>query len=292
MKRVDRDIKTEDITEEYVLNFKLSAFQKWTMKFIYEIRIASTEQIASVMGVSYSYARGELSKLYKGAFLWKTVKDEVSFGVGKNEMYWMLDYAGAMYIAGANDMKLKDLNWNMRDNLIALDKLKHSLKITEVFTTLDRAAKENNHKIEGGLCDRHLFYKFSIQQDTKPIILRPDLQVLYIKDNRIYTYFFEIDMGTMAINGPAYRTSNVASKVPKYEAFKQSGEWREYFDVFPRVIFLTTTKTRAQYMADSISKIVEKNNVEFLFSTFEFLEADALGRIFKKLDGEVTDLFN
>lgn len=290
MAKRERKVERVDpatIDEKYILSMSFSTFQKEAIKLVYEMRILSLTQISKILNVTSKYASMQLAQLYKAGFLYKAMKEDLEFGKGTKEYYWMLDRGGAMFIAGAYDVPMKQINWDLRDNLIAFDKLKHSMKITEVRVQITEFARSRGHKIESAICDRHLYYEF--KKDDKDITVRPDLLISYNDGTNIYQFFFEIDMGTMAVNGPAYRTSNVTSKIPKYEGFKSSGAWKEYFDVFPRVIFLTTTKNRALFMAESIKKAQETNQ-EFLISTFEFFEKNAEGP-YKKSDSEETTLF-
>lgn len=287
-KRIKRVVEPGDVNERFILNFHFTLFQKEAIKLIYEMRILSTSQVAIILSKNVQYVRRELLDLYKHGFLYRAFYTE-EIGHGNNEAYWMLDRGGALFIAGAFEVSVKSLNWSIRDNLIKFDKLKHSIKISEIRTSLEIYAKKLDHKIEMALCDRHLFYEF--KDADKKYKLSPDLFIVYNDGKRIYQYFFEVDMGTMTINGPLNRSSVVTSKVPKYELFRATGEWEKYFDVYPRIIFLTTNKNRANYMLDSI-KEKQITNMDFLISTFEFFDSDAVGQIYKKsVSGEVTNIF-
>lgn len=276
------------IDERFIADFKFSASQKEMLKLIYEMRVLSTSQIATIQDLTAEHVRKQLLILYNNGFVYKR-NDSQIIGEGRKETYWMLDRGGALFIAGAYGISIKKLNWDIRSNLIEFDKLKHSLKISEIRTILEAAAKSQGHKIENCFCDRHLFYEF--MQDDKKYILRPDLFLTYNDGKKIYQYFFEIDMGTMSVNGPSSRSSVFTSKIPRYEGFRQSTEWSKFFDVFPRTIFLTNTKSRALFIADSVRK-VQKTNLEFLVSTFEFFELDTLGNIYKKVtNDEETSMF-
>lgn len=285
--KIEDRIDPQSIDERFILNFRLNSFEQKVIKLIYEMRLLSTSQIVDITNLNRKYVREHLLRLYKNGFLYRRYK---SLNVGENtkEVYWMLDRGGALFLAGAYGMSIKTLNWSLRDNLIAFEKLEHSLKISDVRTTLELAARERNHKIENCLCDRHLYFEFKYE-DRKGI-LRPDLFFTYNDGEKLYQYFFEIDMGTMAINGPKTRTSNIVSKVPKYEGYLISKAWEENFEVFPRVIFLTTHKKRAIYMMDAV-KENQQTKLEFLFSTFDFFKLDPLGSIYKKNGEEITSLF-
>lgn len=286
--RNQQRIDPKEINERFILDFHFTTFQKEAIRLIYEMRILSTSQIAKILVRDISYVRNQLLTLYKNGFLYRTFHTE-SIGNGSKEAYWMLERGGALFIAGAYEVSVKSLNWDIRDNLIKFEKLAHSLKISDVRTRMEEIAQQKGHKIECCYCDRHLYYEFT--HEDKKYVLRPDLFLVYNDGQKLYKYFFEIDMGTMTITGPRNRTSVVVSKVPKYENFRVNKEWEQYFDVYPRIIFLTTNKNRALYMADSIKK-TQQTKLDFLVSTFDFFDQDPLGDIYKKaLDGTLTNMF-
>lgn len=276
------------IDERFILNFKFSSFQREVIKLIYEMRVLSTSQIAVIRGITAEYVRKQLAVLYMNGFVYKRLEQQ-NIGEGRKETFWMLDRGGALFIAGSYGMSVKRLNWDIRSNLINFENLSHSLKISEVRTSLEAAARSKGHKIESCFCDRHLNYEFK-NNDVK-YSLKPDLYFIYNDGQKKYQYFFEIDMGTMAINGPQSRSSVFTSKIPRYETFRRVNEWKNYFDVYPRVIFLTNTKSRALYMAQSVREVKE-TNLEFLVSTFDFFNENPLGYIYKRVsDDSVTNMF-
>lgn len=281
-------IDPKEINERYILEFKFTTCQKEAIKLIYEMRILSTSQIASILKLSKKYISSQLIGLYNGGFLYRKYVSR-SFEESKGEAFWMIDRGGALFIAGAYGVSLKKLNWDIRDNLIGFEKLEHSRKISEVRTILEEIANKNNSSIDEAYCDRHLHYEFEIE--GKKMGLSPDLYLTYNDGKRIYQYFFEIDMGTMTINGPKTRSSVLISKIPRYEGFLQSKLWKENFEVYPRIIFLTNTKNRALNMVNSI-RDSRQSDLDFLVSTFEAFELDPLGKIYKKTsNGEVTNIF-
>lgn len=278
MKRNERIVKPDDVTERFILEFKFSTTQKEAIRLIYEMRIISTANIAKVLNKNESFVGTELVKLYRNGFLHRIFGTEAArIGDGSKCAYWMLDRGGALYIAGAYEISMKSLNWDIRSNLIAYEKLKHAIKISEVRTQLTIIAREQGENVLEAYCDRHLYYEFTA--DDKKNSIYPDLFIKYNKENKLYQYFFEIDMGTMCVTGPKSRTSVVVNKIPKYEAFGASKEWKNYFEVYPRIVFLTNTKSRAKKMLEAI-KETRSSNLEFLVTTFEAFEVEALGNIF------------
>lgn len=287
-KKIQSRVDPKNIDERFILDFKLTSFHQEVLKLIYEMRVLSTNHIAAIKGLTAEYVRKQLAVLYKNGFVYRRYEQQ-GIGEGRKETYWMLERGGALFIAGSYGISIKRLNWDIRSNLINFEKLTHSLKISEIRAIIEAAARSKGHKIESCFCDRHLNYEFK-SNDIK-YTLKPDLYFIYNDGKKRYQYFFEIDMGTMTINGPQSRSSVFTSKIPRYEQFRQGSEWKNYFDVYPRVIFLTNTKSRALFMAQSV-KEVQETNLEFLVSTFEYFEENPLGEIYKRvLDDSVTNIF-
>lgn len=289
MKRDERIVRPEEVTDRFIVEYKFTTCQRQAIKLIYEMRIMSTSGIAKVLDKNEEFVRAELVKLYRNGFLHRILSND-SIGSAGYSSYWMLDRGGALYIAGAYQVSVKKINWDIRSNLIAYEKLSHAIKISEVMTQLAIAAREKGHKVEDAYCDRHLYYEFTTA-DNKKASIYPDLAINYNSGSRLYQFFFEIDRGTMSISGPKNRTSVVINKVPKYEQFCLSKEWKNYFEVFPRIIFLTNTRSRAKKMLEAIDSTRE-SKLEFLVSTFEAFEMDTLGNILLTTNQEdATNLF-
>lgn len=287
-KRNQDRIDPKEINDEFVVNFPLSPFQKKALSIIYHMRAVTTSQLLRMTGNNYDYAVEKMLQLHLNGFvLRKFPRREIGQG-GSNEAYYLLDKAGAIFIAGSQGVGLKDVKWELRDNLIDFDKLTHTLQISEVRAILEQESKKNNHIIESCLSDRHLFMNFSYEE--KSYYLRPDMFLIYNDKFNLHTYLCEIDMGTMAVNGFSHKTSSFVDKIPAYEALRLSGQYKKYFDVYPRILVFTTTKNRALQMAEAVNERLQ-TKAEFLFTTFDFFKDNALGKIFKKANGEVTSIF-
>lgn len=288
-KRNQDRIDSKEINDEFVVNFPLSPFQKRALSIIYDMRAVTTSQLVRITGNNYDYAVEKMLQLHLNGFvLRKFPRREIGQG-GSNEAYYLLDRAGAIFIAGSQGIGLKDVKWELRDNLIDFEKLTHTLQISEIRAILEQEAKKNNHIIENCLSDRHLYISFTYED--KNYYLRPDMFLVYNDKFNLHIYLCEIDMGTMAIKGFSRKTSSFIDKIPTYEALRLSGEYKKYFEVYPRILVFTTTKNRALQMADAVNER-QQTKAEFLFTTFDFFKDNSLGRVFKKANGEVTSMFD
>lgn len=285
-----KKMDAQDVTERFILNFKFKACEREILKTIYEIRIISTDDLTDILGRERSYVQTSLSRLYTNGFLYRIKLTKDQGAASNGAVYWMLDRGGALFIAGAYGLTLKTINWNVRNNMIKFEKLAHAIKIGECVAWLNKAARSVGHEVESSYCDLHLRYEFTAEDEKKYVV--PDLYLTYRDDkgNR-YQYFFEIDMGTMPITGARSKTNVVVNKVPKYEMFFKSKEFKENFEVRPRIVFLTTNKTRAGSILEGI-KNIRSTKLEFLITTFDIFKGNPLIKCLKStnIDG-VTNLF-
>ncbi|WP_081627976.1 replication-relaxation family protein [Caldisalinibacter kiritimatiensis] len=207
---------------------------------------------------------------------------------GTNEGYYLLDDAGAIFISGYYELPMKDVKWNKRDNLIKPEKLQHTFKICDVRSSLEKDARKKGHKIINCVSDRHLYFPFKHEENS--FVLRPDMYFNYITERKQYTYFVEIDLGTMAMTENSFKTNSFDNKVYYYENFKLSEAYKEYLEAFPRILVITTTTNRAEKLAQAV-KEKQKTKVEFLFTSFALWKEYPTGPIFLKTNGEYTSMF-
>lgn len=289
MKKLVRIVQPEDVTERFILDFNFIAVDRQIIKLLYEMRILSTRNIARILNKKDSYVQNELAKLYKNGFIYRAVLTPEQGASEKEKSYWMLDRGGAMFIAGAYQISMKKLNWDIRKNMIRYEKMAHSIKIGECYAALCEAARENGDMVEQGLCDMHLRYDFTAEE--KKQVICPDLFVVYRTKQSRYKYFFEIDTGTMPMTGAKGRTNVVVNKIPKYEDFRRSNEFKMYFDSAPRVVFVTNNTGRAKALLERI-KESRRSNMEFLMGEIEEFKENPLGNIFASTNKEEkTSLF-
>ena len=86
MKRDERAVHPEDVTERFILEFKFSSCQRQAMKIIYEMRIMTTSGIAKVLNLNENYVRMELVKLYRNGFVHRIFGTEgIEIGKGKKK---------------------------------------------------------------------------------------------------------------------------------------------------------------------------------------------------------------
>lgn len=288
-KRNQERIATESINEDFVIDFPLTTFQKLAMEVIYQMRTVTTKQLAEITGYSIPHVREYMLKLHLNRFVYRMFPPKDLTQPGSKEAYYLLDEAGSIYIAGAYSMGMKELKWQKRDNLVKYDTLNHTFRVSETRAKLEIEARNKGHKIMSCWSDRHLYFRFNFEQNQ--YYIRPDLYFIYEDDKHQYSYFVEVDMGTENVRAFSKKTASFDAKIPVYESFKLSGEYKKAFEVFPRILVLTTTAARAKQLCEAV-KDKQKTKVEFLFSTFAFWDENSTGPIFLKTDGTYSSMFD
>lgn len=287
-KRRQERIDPKEINVDFVVNFPLTTFQKKAIELVYFMRAVKTSQIIDILGYSERYARRELLTLHLNRFLHRKFPAKKRNQKGTNEGYFLLDDAGAIFISGYYELPMKEVKWNKRDNLIKPDKLQHTFKICDVRASIEKDARKKGHKIINCVSDRHLYFPFKYEENN--FVLRPDMYFDYITDKKQYSYFVEVDLGTMAMTANSFKTNSFDNKVYYYESFKLSEAYKEYLDVFPRILVITVTTERAEKLAQAVRK-KQKTKIEFLFTSFTLWNEYPTGPIFLKTNGEHTSIF-
>ncbi len=288
-KRTQERIDSSEIDEAFVVKFPFTDLQRKIIEVVYYMRAIKTSQLMDIIGTSsYAYMCKQLLKLYLNGFIDRRFPKTEDNQKGSNEAFYMLDEAGAIYISGALDIPLKDVKWKLRDNLIKPEKLEHTFAICSVRAMLEKEARLLKHKVIHCLGDRHIHTSFEYEGERYEF--RPDMYIKYSDGKYRYEFLFEIDMGTMSIVGNSVKTNSVDRKVPYYEYFKLSEIYKHFYEVFPRVIVITTSTDRAARLAKAI-KAKQKTKVEFLFTTFDlWRENSVLKPIFIDVDGNFKSL--
>lgn len=288
--------KDEFINSKYIADAKLKNIEKKIIDLIYRMRMMNTIDIQVALGYkSYSDVAKHLRRLYMLRFLERKQRPlEVRLtekGQNRsNEMYYMLDLAGALFIYEYYDFyKQSEVKWEKREISTKYEFELHALKVSEVYARFENAIQEriekfkipkNQERIVDAVCDKHLYLKFT---DTKAHYFAPDMFVKYMTDNKLYGYFFEVDRGTVAMQSISKKTSSFDKKVAFYEGFRENQKEYLGFSKMPKVIVITTSRSRAEQLKTAVvekQRELGKNGVEFLFTVDILWEKNPFGKIF------------
>lgn len=278
---VDR-IDPKEVNDDFVVDFPLTTAQITAIEVIYNMRTVKMSQLQAITGYNYKYLTAQMAELHKNRFVERAFPIKERDLKGSNEAYFMLDTAGAIYISGYYEIPMKEVLWSRRDNLIKYEKLNHAFHISGIRADIEKKAREKDHKIVNCVCDRHLYLDFKL--DEKKFVLRPDMYFSYIDTDTQsqFHYFVEADLGTMAMSGNSSKTYAFDGKVQYYDAYKKSGEYKNKFNVFPRVLVITSTTDRAMKLLDAC-RMKQRAGVEFLFTSLLLWNENCTGPIFAKV---------
>lgn len=287
-------LSDEAITDDFVLNYPLKDRHKKIIELIYFMRMMNTSDIIKASGYSKNYARDTLRELYQNRFIFRQIRPYEDRMNMDRELYYMLDKAGAMFIRDYHGLSsLDDVKWSVRDQKIKYDMAKHGLKIGTIYAQIEgSASKEKDTKIIEAYADRHLYTKYKYNNKNYSIV--PDMYFRIKKSNIIYSYFMEVDMGTMAMSG-LQNTTSFDKKVLYYETFKRSPEASLKFNVFPRVLVITTTLERAEKLAKVVKAAqteLDMKEVDFVFSFFDIFKENPFGKVFIDSNGMTKTIFD
>ncbi|MDT8718250.1 replication-relaxation family protein [Clostridium sp. 19966] len=288
-KRNQERIAQEDINEEFVIEFPLTQFQKKAIEVIYSMRAVGLRQLAEITGYTLSHVRPQMLQLHLNRFVYRRFPTKDTTEPGSKEAFFLLDEAGAIYVSGAYEIASKEVRWNKRDNLVKYETLNHTLRVSETRAKLEIECRDKKHKIVNCWSDRHLYFNYTFEE--KKNYIKPDMYFIYETEDTRYNYFVEVDMGTEAIRGFSKKSNSFDLKVPSYEHFKLSGDYKINFERFPRVLVLTNSTARAKKLLEAV-KEKQKTKVEFLFTTFDFWDENCTGKIFLKTDGSYCSMFD
>lgn len=291
----DERIPDDQINEDYVKNFKMNELQSKILDLVYRFRIMDTKDIRKALGYkSKTRFSTNLKRLHEARFLDRRrrpyeLRVQSKGQNGVNEVFHMLDLAGAYYIKMYYGFeKLSDVKWSDAENLVKYDYAVHSIKISEAYARLEEAIREvDEHgnkkypddKIIDAWSDKHLYIRY---YSGKEYTFYPDMFLKYYRNKKVYGYFIEMDQGTMAMKGSP-NTASFDAKVLYYEGYKESQKTYFNFQVMPKCLVITTTKARAEGLAKAVkAKQTEigKSSVTFLFTFSALWEKDPLGPIF------------
>ena len=280
-KKNQQRIEIERINEDFVVDFPLSPFQKQAIEIIYSMRAVKTSQLVDITGYNYKYVTGQMLELHLNRFIYREFPPRDRKKKGTDEAYYLLDDAGAIYVSGAYEIQMKDVRWRKRDNLVKSDKLEHTFRVADVRAMIEKEAREQGHKVLKCIGDRHLEISFTFENERYEF--RPDMYLKYSDGKYEYDFLFEVDLGTMNYTGISPKTQAFDRKVPVYEYYKLSEEYKRTFDSYPKILVITTTTDRAKKLREAVrekQKARPEVRVEFLFTSMSLWKEMCTGSIF------------
>ena len=258
-RKIDR-LDPQLISDRFIKDFEYLPIHRKVIELVYKMRAIRTSQITRITGYNANYVRRELHNLYYNRFLDRTYPYEQKViendNKGSVQGIYFIDEAGRIALSGFLNMDLREIKWRPVENLIKYDYLKHALECSEILAKVHEECRRAGYTVLDYACEKHLWKKFSYQGTQYEFC--PDMYMRIMKDKYAYSFFVENDEATMDVR-------SFLAKVPKYDNFKLSGGYEEEYDIYPRVLVITTSRERALTLAREVGK-KQKSKVEFLFT--------------------------
>jgi hypothetical protein len=156
--------------------------------------------------------------------------------------------------------------------------VRHAIATADVVLAFDRAARTHaGHELVDWATDA------GVGRDFGPLPLLPDLYLMYATNDLEVHTFIEVDLGSEG-------SRVIATKIDLYLQLWRTGTVAEHLGLWPVVLWVTTTPTRARLLRRAIERVIGTQpdadqvarGTEFAVTTFDQLaDKGALGPIWQ-----------
>ncbi|SMQ71882.1 replication-relaxation family protein [Agreia sp. VKM Ac-1783] len=158
-------------------------------------------------------------------------------GGGSTSQVWTLDI---------NGHRLLTQNKTGRSHFDpSLTFLAHTLAVAETRVTLEEIARRNSLRLAHVEIEQTAWRQF-IGTGGQSLWLKPDLAAVLSDDEFDDRWFIEVDLGTESLK-------TLLGKCAVYESYRKTGKEQASHEVFPRVLWLTTTQRRADQLRNALA---------------------------------------
>lgn len=273
-RRLERaDIKGDPYEFVFKSGINKNANYAKIIEFIYDVRVASTSQIQGYLNVSSSGVRKYLQFLYENSFLYRIFPNVEK---GSSEGYYFLDSMGAFYLAAVNEVAKRDFPWSQKENLIGIDKLQHTLGITQVRVALERAKEIEVTKFYGE--KRTGRREFSDLNDRYVINPDAEINIRFQEDSKTFArvILLEYDRGTEEV-------FKIREKLDKYIKYYESSEFEQSYDKSPALVVLSGGELSERRFTAAIEERkneIQEKKIPLYFTNYSEFLANPAGDIF------------
>lgn len=193
-----------------------------------------------------------------------------SFYYGNNWKVVYITKKGAELLADIKNLDIKDVRVPNQGMKVQFAMLEHTVKISEFYEKFVSELQNYPQVIlNKWLGDQRLLLQYSFHSTKSSKMIRrnliPDSYIELELDNNKYNYFLEYDTGTMDKN-------QLARKFMRYFEYFVYGDWKDRFEVFPIILFLTDrSKDRLQNLLTESDKF---DLDKALLNRYHFRKAD------------------
>jgi hypothetical protein len=281
----DADLHLHDVLQKPILTKR----DKEVLLSIYYHRCLTTEQVAElhfqydskgqVNTQSSVIARRRLRKLFDYALIDRFFVD-VGEGQGSSQAHMVLDSLGAKVIAGLLNMNLDDVNWRYDMNEARLPYLGHMVAVNNFHLYFLRSARQKGHEALDFRTENHIRHEFKYWGQR--MVFNPDAYGQYWAGEEGFHYFLEWDNGTMT-------PLTYQKKHQRYTAFYDSDEYLKFYETYPVILTVTTTRERAAALSRVIRE-VDNTDKMWLFAASEDVRQNGVKTIWINKEGKPVTL--
>jgi len=246
---------------------------------VWEDRMLFTSQIGRIFFSGKTSANVRLRKLWENGCLDRYFLPTLMFH-GSTEALYLLGRKGVDIAAVTLGVEraeiargLSYLKQKVRTHSFLLS-LDHILALADFRIALEEATRNNpNVSLEGWIPERMCEDSYQCRRKGEQISgkIRPDGYCQCRCEDKMYSFFIEVDLGTMS-------NKAIAHKVQRYLDYSKSGRYERRFGVpFFRVLLATTSPQR---MANLKQTTEELTDSIFWFTT---LDKISRGRLFDRI---------
>lgn len=246
---------------------------------VWEDRILFTSQIGRIFFSGKTGASVRLRRLWENGYLDRYFLPTLMFH-GSTEALYLLGRKGVDIVAAALGLErttvargLSHLKGKVRNHSFLLS-LDHILAVADFRIAVEEAARNHLDVSLAGwtperMCeDTYAFWRGTGKVEGK---IRPDGYCQCRYGHKIYSFFMEVDLGTMS-------NKAIAHKIQRYLDYSESGRYEKRYGVrFFRVLMATTTPQR---MANLKQTCEELTDSIFWFTTLDQVQH---GRMFDRI---------
>lgn len=152
----------------------------------------------------------------------------------KNAKVIFLSKLGAKTLSENSGIPLSDINCPERLTGVNYNMLEHTIKVAELYLFIDQIFSENQVELVDFKGDHSTRYRYLFDSAGRKIerYVMPDAVIKYNIEDKVKSMFVEYDRGTEY-------SADIAIKYTKYFQFFKYFDWKEIFEEFPTILFIS-----------------------------------------------------
>lgn len=135
----------------------------------------------------------------------------------------------------------------------------HTLAVAQTVVDLTVASRDGACELSSFECEPACWRSFTRGMGER-VTLKPDLHILTADQDDEWCWFVEVDLGTES-------STAIARKCRTYHDYWATGTEQDRVGTYPKVLWITATKRRADFISNTIAKTRTTNRELFAVTT-------------------------